>query len=206
LDLYWSLRVQLGLSAQSKLVFALSCRQSPHDYDGTTAGSGPFAVLVAGGVATMQFLLIAIVTWLSINYGLPATTEVPAVRFVQPLEIAFLHYGAFTGASRQHVLDAYAVQPPSTRREVVSAYDGGHVTILLPVGWTGRTPAELSMLVHEMVHHLQATARLRYACPQEREKLAYEAQEKWLGLFNTGLEKEFAIDQLTLLVTTHCGP
>jgi len=133
----------------------------------------------------MQLLLTAIVTWLSIIYDLPATAEDPAVRFARPIDIAFLHYGAFTDVSRQHVLKHYAAQPLTARREVVSAYDDRQVTILLPIGWTGRTPAELSMLVHEMVHHLQAAAGLRYACPQEREKLAYEAQGKWLGFFGT---------------------
>jgi hypothetical protein len=63
----------------------------------------------------------------------------------------------------------------------------------------------LSVLVHEIVHYLQDVAQLRYSCPQEREALAYEAQERWLGLFGTSLEAEFDIDRLTLLVTTRCG-
>jgi len=32
-------------------------------------------------------------------------------------------------------------------------------------GWSGATAAEISVLVHEMVHHLQHEARLGYACP-----------------------------------------
>ena len=91
------------------------------------------------------------------------------------------------------------------RREVVSVYDTLQGVILLPDGWTGRTPAGLSVLVHEMVHHLQTVAELRYACPAEREKLAYEAQERWLEQFHTSLEREFGIDKLTLLVSTNCG-
>ena len=58
--------------------------------------------------------------------------------------------------------------------------------------------------MHEAVHHLQNTAGLTYACPQEREALAYQAQEKWLGLFGRSLASEFQIDGLTLLVNTKC--
>jgi hypothetical protein len=33
-------------------------------------------------------------------------------------------------------------------------------------------------------------------CPAEREKLAYKAQDKWLGLFGRNLEAEFKINGL----------
>jgi len=67
-----------------------------------------------------------------------------------------------------------------------------------------RPPAELSILVHEMVHHLQNVAHTAYACPLEREKLAYEAQEKWLSLFGQSLWSEFGLDRTTLVLTSAC--
>jgi len=60
--------------------------------------------------------------------------------------------------------------------KVESFYDDATRTIYLPKGWTGRSPAELSLLVHEMVHHVQNVAGLTYACAGEREKIAYAAQ------------------------------
>jgi hypothetical protein len=54
------------------------------------------------------------------------------------------------------------------------------------------------------VHHLQNVGGLTFACPQEREKLAYEAQERWLKLFGRDLEQDFDLDRFTLLVTTNC--
>jgi len=62
--------------------------------------------------------------------------------------------------------------------EVVAVYNDDAQTIYLAKGWTGATPAELSILVHEMVHHLQHVAGMRFACAEAREKLAYEAQQK----------------------------
>jgi hypothetical protein len=55
-----------------------------------------------------------------------------------------------------------------------------------------------------MVHHVQNVGGLKYACPQEREKLAYMAQERWLGLFGHNLEADFDLDAFSLLVKTRC--
>jgi hypothetical protein len=88
--------------------------------------------------------------------------------------------------------------------EIVALYDDDDGVIYVPEGWTGRTAAEQSTLVHELVHHLQHAAKKRYACPEEREAAAFAAQEKWLALLGTNLEREFEIDPFTLLVRTHC--
>jgi Domain of unknown function (DUF6647) len=153
----------------------------------------------------MNALLTVIVTWLSLNYGLPAIYEAPAIRFASPTEIVILHQEAFTPESRRRVLADEAALAVNRPRQVVSVYDSRRDTIVLPLGWKGVTPAEQSMLVHEMVHHLQSAGGLHYACPGAREKLAYDAQEGWLDLFGQSLESEFRIDRMTLLVSTGCG-
>jgi hypothetical protein len=88
--------------------------------------------------------------------------------------------------------------------QVEAFYDDATRTIYLPQGWTGRSPAELSVLVHEMVHHVQNVAGLTYACREERERIAYAAQKQWLALFGRDLMREFEIDPMTLLVRTNC--
>ncbi|MFY9827741.1 MAG: DUF6647 family protein [Rhodoplanes sp.] len=151
----------------------------------------------------MQALLTAVITWLSANYSLPANYDLPSIRFAAPEEIALIRYGAF-GRDRRQAAAAYAALGADQQKSIVSVYDDRTKTIVLPAGWRGVTPAELSILVHEAVHHLQNIAGLTYACPQEREALAYQAQEKWLGLFGRSLASEFQIDGLTLLVNTKC--
>ncbi len=89
--------------------------------------------------------------------------------------------------------------------EVVALYDPARRTILLPEGWTGATPAETSVLVHEMVHHMQTAAGLRYSCPGERETLAYRAQANWLARFGESLERSFGINDMFLKLATICG-
>lgn len=69
---------------------------------------------------------------------------------------------------------------------------------------TGSTPAESSVLVHELVHHLQKVAGLLYDCAEVREKLAYQAQARWLEHFGTSLAEAFQLDPMTVLVRTNC--
>jgi len=63
----------------------------------------------------------------------------------------------------------------------------------------------MQTLVHEMVHHLQNMAGMKYACPAAREKLAYAAQQEWLELTGVDFFRSFETDRMTLLVRTTCG-
>ena len=90
--------------------------------------------------------------------------------------------------------------PSSAQHDTIAIYYDATRTIYLPEGWTGGTLAELSVLVHEVVHHFQNVLRLKYECPQEREKLAYIAQDRWLGLFGHSLSDDFALDPFSLFV------
>ena len=137
-------------------------------------------------------LLTAITIWLSRNFNLPLVEDMPRIAFVPAKVIGELRYGS-------------ASDLPGAG-EVVAVYNDDAQTIYLAKGWTGTTPAELSILVHEMVHHLQHVAGMRFACAEAREKLAYEAQQKWLALFGRDLFRDFDTDPFTLLVRTECLP
>lgn len=158
-----------------------------------------FAKGRATGRPVPEPLLRAIVTWLANNFGLPADYAYPTVAFVPATTIATFHY---TGLLSDSPRDAAAV--PAGRREVVAAYDANANAIYLPLGWTGGTPAELSILVHEMIHHLQHLAGIRYPCPQASEELAYAAQDRWLGLFGRDLATDFDLDPFTVTVSVQC--
>jgi hypothetical protein len=154
----------------------------------------------------MDALLTAIVIWISANYALPATFEHPHIERVASIEMAGLRYkGLLSALQRKTSVIQEQESSFEKRRDVVALYDDETRTIYLSDRWTGRTPAELSVLVHEMVHHLQNAAGTPYECPAERERLAYEAQDKWLGLFGRNLEGEFEVNGLALLVSTSCA-
>jgi hypothetical protein len=150
----------------------------------------------------MQTMLTAIVTWLSFNVGLPADYHHPRIELVSPEAMhAVRHQGR--ESARDPARAAGRTQSDGTP-EVEALYDDTTRTIYLNREWTGKTPAELSVLVHEMVHHLQNAAGLKYECSQAREKPAYAAQDRWLALFGRNLLEEFKLDPMTVLVRTNC--
>jgi hypothetical protein len=149
----------------------------------------------------MHALLTTVVLWLSANFGLPANHDHPRLEFVPERKIVELRYKGLAAWQLQT-----GVVPAGLpgQRLTVSVYDDATKTIYLPEGWTGDTPADVSVLVHEMVHHLQNVGKLKFECPQEREQLAYKAQEKWLEMFGRDLLRDFEIDPFTLLISTKC--
>jgi hypothetical protein len=138
--------------------------------------------------------------WLSRNEGLPAIDDLPKIVYASPDAISAMRYRGLL-ASQQ------AASPPAAvvKHTTVAIYVDAQRTIYLPHDFKGETAADLSVIVHELVHHIQQAAGLRYDCPQAREKEAYLAQDHWLAQFNTSLVDEFEIDPFTVLVNSLCG-
>ena len=149
----------------------------------------------------MHALLAVIATWLSFTFELPEIRDYPRVELVAPAKIAALRYRGLAADRAPAAASEGALDP---EREVMAVYDDTRRTIYLRDGWTGSTPAEISVLVHELVHHMQNVSGLKYDCAQAREKPAYRAQARWLELFGKTLFEEFEIDPMTILVRTNC--
>ncbi len=153
----------------------------------------------------LHTMLTEIVTWLSANFDLPAIQDHPSVEFVSPAKLASMRNedrGFLPDRTRE--TGVYAPVEAAHQREVVALYAGTTKTIFLSNSWTGTTPAEQSVLVHEMVHHLQNLGKVKFECPMAREKLAYMAQDQWLKRFGKDLETEFEVDMFTVLVSSSC--
>ena len=82
----------------------------------------------------MKILLTVIMTWLSSNFDLPVTHEQPDVKFVTHQQMAEIRLGPLA---------------TSPGYELVAIYEDRSKTIFLSDRWTGDTPADLSVLVHE---------------------------------------------------------
>ncbi len=152
-----------------------------------------------------QTLLTEIVNWLSANFDLPAIQDHPSVQFVSPAKLASMRYED-KGCLPDRPCETGVYEPVEAahQREVVALYKGTTRTIFLSDLWTGTTPADQSVLVHEMVHHLQNLGEFKFECPRAREKLAYTAQDRWLKQFGKDLETEFEVDMFTILVSSAC--
>lgn len=145
-------------------------------------------VLAVAETQPAPSLLDMIELWLVSNFDLEPAKMPPQLQSLPAARLIELRYGP---------------DSPVRPGDVVAAYDQGSRTIYLTSGWVGRDPAELSVLFHEMAHHLQASAGMRFACPAEREKLAL-AQEAWLHLFGTNLQTALHVDPAALLVASIC--
>ena len=159
---------------------------------------------VPESAAPERALLTEIATWLVANFDLPASDLLPKVEFATPGQIAAIHYRGMLNGQQQLAADSDPATL-SAGSKIVAVYDTKTQTIFLPEGWRGTTPTEISLLVHEMVHHLQTRGQIKHACPEKREKLAFAAQARWLERFGLSLASEFELDGFTLLVRTNCG-
>jgi hypothetical protein len=152
-----------------------------------------------------QTLLTEIVSWLSANFDLPPIQDHPTVQFVSPAKLAGMRYEDKDFLPDQtRKTGAYEPVETAHQREVVALYESTTRTIFLSNIWTGTTPVDQSVLVHEMVHHLQNLGKLKFECPMAREKLAYLAQDRWLKRFGKDLETEFEVDMFTILISSAC--
>lgn len=143
-----------------------------------------------------------IMQWITERSDLPQSAERPAIVFENPADLARMRHGGFmTHSSTQQVPEAGF---RSGQGNLLGLYNDAKRIIHLSENWNGTIDADLSVLVHEMVHHLQNMARLKYNCGGEREKIAYRIQSAWLRQFGKSLESEFGMDALTLLVRSSC--
>ena len=145
-------------------------------------------------------LMRALSQWLSSNFDLPSTAELPLVALEAPARISAIRYGRLLSSAARDNVSAGDAAGDRT----VAIYVDSQQTIYLPDTFTGGTPAELSVLVHELVHHMQNLAKLRFDCPQAREKTAYLAQQRWLVQFGQDLSDQFQVDPFTVLVHSAC--
>ena len=149
-------------------------------------------------------LLDMIASWLRANFDLPAQGEPPHIELVPSAKLFALRYSRFTAQGEISLDGARRNESSSDTPRIDGLYDDKRRTIYLREDWQGHTFVEVSVLVHEMVHHLQNLADMKYACVHQRERLAYEAQGKWLAIFGKDLGEEFGVDPFTVIARGLC--
>lgn len=139
----------------------------------------------------LRAVVAVVAAWVADELGVPVPAVLPEVHLSSRQTLADLNRAGGGAAS-----------PGGAR--VAALYDPREGRIHLATGWTGRTAEEVSLLVHEMVHHFQTLGGAHFACPAEREREAYSVQDRWLGLFGRSLATSFGLEPLFLLVATTC--
>jgi hypothetical protein len=125
-------------------------------------------------------------TWLDGNTDLPRRDSRPVVRWASKPALARMsgsHNAAFVATVR-------------------GLYDSEAATIWLARPWSARSPDDVGVLLHELVHHRQAGAGQWFYCPGAQELPAYRAQEAWLA----GLGLELDVNWIAIVLESGCTP
>jgi hypothetical protein len=155
---------------------------------GAAHGDGAATAFAGPALVPVEALAAVVAAWIVAEGALPLPAALPEIGFAPPARLAAMHRGAAAAAGEGGVVALYE---PARRR------------LLLPEGWAGRSHAEIAVLVHEMVHHLQHMAGRRFACPAQREAEAYGLQARWLAL--AGDTGPGAPDPMMLRLLSVCG-
>lgn len=79
-------------------------------------------------------------------------------------------------------------------------YDPDSGTVYLVEPWDAGDAEDVSVLLHELVHHRQAVHH--WYCPGAQEEAAYRLQERWLG--ERGLEAD--VNWIAVVLEAGCTP
>ena len=123
--------------------------------------------------------------WLDANSDMPRNPQAPIVR-----QIDAATANAMTGTHA-------ATEGSKTR----GLYDEEAMEIMLVRPWNNRDPYDVSVLLHELIHHRQAVAGYWY-CPGAQELPAYRLQQAWLA--ELGLEPN--VNWIAVVLESSCTP
>lgn len=130
----------------------------------------------------MTELLAHLEFWIDRNTDLPRRTEAPAIHFAARHDLA-------------------AMSRRSNAEGLRGLYDPATSVIWLSRPWSARDPLDVSVLLHEMIHHRQVGAR-HYYCPGAQELPAYRLQEAWLA----ALALELQVNWTAVVLEAGCTP
>jgi hypothetical protein len=119
--------------------------------------AGCFSVRATTTPAAVEARIPQLAQWIADNSDLAPMRKAPEIKIVTPEYINKLGGRVSRGAE---VYGAYAFGVVYLRTDFVP----------------GRSD---SILLHELVHHLQSEQNIKYECRQQRERLAYQLQSKY---------------------------
>ncbi len=137
----------------------------------------------------MSELIVALLTWIAAETGL-VMPPAPSIEWVSKEQIS---EQAFGRGWRAH-------------DDVRALYNGNAATVYLLKDWNGADLRNRSVLLHELVHHVQFFHHLPYECAARRERQAYDLTVKWLR--SEGITDPYTVmdtDEYTIVAMSDCG-
>ena len=142
-----------------------------------------FATPQPAGATPGSELIDRLEAWLDANTDLPRAPDKPTVRIVDPSTFPA------TGKSAMGI-----------GKHVRGLYDPETSVIHLVRPWSADNAQDISVLVHELVHHRQS--RRHYFCAGSQELHAYKLQKAWLAQQNEFLD----VNWIGVVLASSCAP
>jgi hypothetical protein len=156
-------------------------------------------------VDTLARTLLA---WIAAKTGL-AAPEPPRIAFVPENQMRHL-FDAAAGPDQQPQADVPANQGAGGAHRtssVLAFYLHATATVYLPETWRTGGLRDQSILLHELVHHVERLNKVVAACPAALERQAYGLQATWLR--EQGVAEPYELigtDEFTVALLSACMP
>jgi hypothetical protein len=132
----------------------------------------------------MPELVSGLENWLDTDADWPRRDAPPRIRFVNQWQ----------AKARQGTTSSFQ------RGQLRALYDPDLSEILLVLPWDPRNAKDVSVLLHELVHHRQAPHH--WYCPAAQELPAYRLQDAWLAEQGLAIE----INWMAVVLDAGCSP
>jgi len=147
--------------------------------------------------------LLYLMMWVSAQTGLPMPDQWPTVAFVSQETLCDDAY-PFGETEQEEASRGKKRLLCRENQSVRGLYFEDRLLIeMLPTDFT--TPYGLSVLVHELAHHLQFQAGREYECRGALEKVAYDAQIEFLEQLGLDFYEVAGSNKLFYLLITACN-
>lgn len=142
----------------------------------------------------MHILMTALMAWAAVYTGLPIPVSTPNVVLVDRCDIPRMFFNDPSFPCSESMIEAL--------------YEFETQTIYLPNTWSPVDFRDVSVLLHELVHHMQGMAGVRDAtqcAARDIEKPAYDAQIAFIEAAGAPGFETIGINPLAYMMLTHCA-
>ena len=134
----------------------------------------------------MNALMMIMMVWIGATADLPIPEELPDVKF----------------RTAEWFRTTYAEHPRTT---IGGTYDDENMIVNLRDNWTAFDLVDLSILAHELTHHMQYSAGIVYPCSGAMEEVAYGVQRRFLALAGIDMFESY-LSMTRYIQQTSCMP
>ena len=147
-------------------------------------------------------LVMSLMLWISTVTGWPVP-EPPTITYVDNGQEMFLKSHDCDSKPNQPVCQTY----DGTQSNILGLYHSVTGTIYLSRDFWPASTRDQSILLHELIHHMQYSRDYKYyksLCRGDIEKEAYDLQEKWLKQRGKTLLETIELGPLMRHILTRC--